>query len=227
MASEHTNSAPPKKNILVIVSHPKDVTLWCGGFMEMHPEHSWFVISLCQANGKKKDALHFFKALDHYGARGIISNLNDHKGHQLPFEKIQHRISGLLPNETFDIVITHHIVEAFNHINNRTISIAVVRLWALGVIRSKELWTFAYQSENTIGLPEPAFGADITYDLTFDVWKNKLQMITHLYNYTKHSYEAKSVTCIEAFWQFKTPKHVIYSLAPKSYLGYYFLDQNM
>ena len=91
-----------KKNIVVIVAHPDDETLWCGGTILLHPDCNWFVTCLCRKNDPDR-ALKFKKALIALNAKGIMGNLDD-GAEQKPLDKktfktkICERNNSFLPN---------------------------------------------------------------------------------------------------------------------------------
>jgi len=39
----------PRPRAAVVVAHPDDETLWCGGYILTHPEFLWRIVTLCRA----------------------------------------------------------------------------------------------------------------------------------------------------------------------------------
>lgn len=65
-----------QKNVVVIVVHPDDETLWTGGTNLLHPDANWFIAWLCRKNDTDR-APKFKKALESLTAKGIMGDLDD------------------------------------------------------------------------------------------------------------------------------------------------------
>src|ERR1039457_6135156 len=98
-----TNDAMPERaNVVVLVAHPDDETLWAGGTLLMQRGWTTFVGTLCRARDEDR-APKFFRALDMLGAKGAMADLDDEPA-QVPLDedKVRETILSLVPSETFD-----------------------------------------------------------------------------------------------------------------------------
>ncbi|QAA83080.1 PIG-L family deacetylase [Aequorivita sp. H23M31] len=193
-----------QKNIAVIVAHPDDETLWCGGLMLMHPEYKWFIASVCRKYDTDR-APKFKKVLEFFNASGIMGDLNDGP-EQFPLQEdeVKSTILSLLPNENFDLIITHNpFGEYTRHLRHEEVGRATIRLWNLKKLSTKELWVFAYEDGKKEYYPRAMVTADIQLMLPEEIWKEKYQIITEIYGFEKTGFEASTTPKIEAFLQFK------------------------
>lgn len=196
-----------KKDIVVIVAHPDDETLWCGGTILLNPNYNWFVACLCRKNDTER-ALKFKKALIALNAKGIMGNLDD-GAEQRPLAKktVKDVILKLLPNQNFDLILTHSpFGEYTRHLRHEEIGKAVIDLWAKKEIVTRQLWTFAFEDGNKEYYPQVIKGASIHQTLSQNIWKEKYRIITEVYGFEKTGFEAKTTPKTEAFWKFTNPK---------------------
>ena len=193
-----------KKDILVIVAHPDDETLWCGGTLLMHPEHNWFIACLCRKNDRDRGPK-FKKALSVYKANGAMGDLDD-GAEQRPLDKnvVRKAILRLVPKQNFGLVLTHSPTgEYTRHLRHEEIGRAVIELWSEQKISTDELWTFAFEDGYKKYYPQAIKGASIQQALPKNIWQEKYRIITEVYGFDETSFEAKTTPKNEAFWKFE------------------------
>jgi LmbE family N-acetylglucosaminyl deacetylase len=193
----------------VVVAHPDDETIWAGGTVRMHPEWQWTVISLCRGSDRER-APRFLRAVRELGGTGKIGDLDDEPEQvPLPEAQVQQVLLSLLPPEQFKFVLTHSPYgEYTRHRRHEETSKAVVNLWEQGLIRTGELWMFAYKDNGKGGkddLPRAIKTAHMVVQLPETIWRGKYRTITEIYGFSQESYEANITLREEAFWCFRSP----------------------
>lgn len=193
------------KNAAVIVAHPDDETLWCGGTILTNPSVNWFIVSLCRGNDKER-ASKFYQCLKILQSYGTMGELDD-SPEQTPIDNeiVKDAVLSLLPSQHFDLIITHNPSgEYTRHLRHEEVSKAVIELWYQNKISSNELWTFAYEDGNKAYYPK-AENKAFQYPLPDRIWKQKYKIITETYGFTTGGFEAETTPKIEAFWKFNDP----------------------
>jgi len=193
------------KNVVIIVAHPDDETLWAGGTILSHPEWRCFIVCLCRKNDPDR-APKFARALKTLGARGIMGDLDDGPDQRpLGENEVEEAILQLCPVRDFDLVITHSIRgEYTRHLRHEEIAKAVVTLWETGKLNATELWAFAYEDGHRGYYPIVIEDAPLFYPIPHGLWERKYNIITQIYGFEKDSWEAMTTPKEEAFWQFFT-----------------------
>jgi len=197
------------KNVLLIVAHPDDETLWAGGTILSNPSWNCFVISLCRKNDSDR-ASKFYAVLRILNAKGIMGDMDDGP-EQKPLDQkdIKEQIMELIPPSHFHIVITHNPNgEYTRHLRHEETSRAVQKLWEYGQLLTDELWLFAYEDRNKEHLPMASIKASIYNSLSKEIWWKKYSLITITYGFNKNDWEAIITPKAEAFWTFTNPAEI-------------------
>ncbi len=185
----------------VVVAHPDDETLWCGGYILTHPEIDWRIVTLCRGSDPDR-APKFRRVLEQLGAKGEMANLDDEPGQvPLPIEQVQETIARLLDGSHYSLILTHGPRgEYTRHRRHEECCRSVVELWLSGNVDTKQLWLFAYEDGGHAYSPRVRDDADRRDVLTERVWLEKRRLITDVYGYGNESWETQSAPREEGFW---------------------------
>ncbi|MDB5138354.1 MAG: family deacetylase [Mucilaginibacter sp.] len=191
------------KTVAIIVAHPDDETLWCGGTVLSNPSWLCFIASMCRKNDPDR-APKFEIVRKILGADGIMGDLDDGPEQKpLPEHEVEEAIMSLLPSNEFDLVITHSIYgEYTRHLRHQEIGKAVINLWHSGKLNTSELWAFAYEDGHREYTPVAINDAPVFFTLPHYLWEQKYSIITNTYGFNINSWEAQTTPMEEAYWQF-------------------------
>jgi len=207
MVAQRQDAAPDKPlRAAVVVAHPDDETLWCGGTILAHRDWEWTVVSLCRANDPDR-APRFFRALEALGASGTMADLGDGPD-QIPFDpdEVRETILSLLPEGGVDLVLSHSpLGEYTRHRRHEAAGRAVLELWSAGRLAADAVWAFAYDDAGGTRLPTAIPHADRVEKLAERVWREKYRILTAVYGFGPESFEASATPRTEAFWCFDSP----------------------
>jgi len=199
---------PP--NAAVIVAHPDDETLWAGGMILTHPNYNWFITALCRKSDPERSHK-FLQALQSYRATGAIADLDDGPEQiPLPTETVKESILELLPDVSYDLILTHAPDGEYTyHQRHKEVSQAVIDLWLAGTIEAKELRLFAYEDAHGQRLPKAIENANCYLSYPRSILQEKYRIITEVYGFDRESWEARVTPQSEAFWCFDSPLFIL------------------
>jgi LmbE family N-acetylglucosaminyl deacetylase len=197
----------PGLRAAVVVAHPDDETLWCGGYMLTHPEMHWRIVTLCRASDPDR-APKFSRVLERYGAEGAMADLDDGPDQApLPAEQVRETTARLLFGPAYDLILTHGPNgEYTQHRRHVECCRSVVELWRSGAINTRRLWMFAYEDGNGAYLPRVRDDAHRRNVLMNDVWLEKRKVITELYGFKPDSWETQTTPREEGFHCFESAR---------------------
>ena len=194
------------KRAAVVVAHPDDEIIWCGGLILQHPDWKWTVLSLSRADDPDRRPK-FEAVCRRLGTIGLISTLDDGNPPAVIdcAREIGTRMEQLLPAGPWDLCVTHGPNGEYGHIRHAQIHTQVLELVRDGTLACEELWTFAYRCDAGSGRCRPAADADVLVELTAEQLCWKKGVIQADYGYGPDSFEVTACISPEAFRCWKVP----------------------
>jgi len=191
-----------RESVAVLVAHPDDETLWAGGTLLSQLSWSSFVGCACRAHDTDR-APKFYRVLEKLRARGAMAALDDSPDQPpLADEQVEQSLLQCLPQRHFDRILTHSpLGEYTRHQRHEDVARAVLRLWLRGTLSASELWLFAYDDDGGNRLPRALPSAEITFELSLDVWERKHRLLTEDYGFAETSWEARTTPRSEGFFR--------------------------
>ena len=193
--------------VAIIVAHPDDELIWCGGLIMQRPKWDWTVLSLSRADDEDR-CPKFRRVCDLLGVKGHISDLED--GNPLQSincdKEIGGRVAEHLAMTPWDLCITHGCNREYGHQRHKETHAEILNLIRDGILEGGELWTFAYNCDTQTKTCRVATQADIIVELSEDVLEEKRRIIRDVYGYSEDSFEFSACISPEGFCKWELPK---------------------
>lgn len=191
-----------EKEILVIVAHPDDETIWAGGTL-LRSKLKKTIICLCRKNDRDR-APKFEKACEILGAEGHIFDLDDfEKGYYKKISKqdVINKILKITKKKKYDYIFTHGENGEYKHIRHMQIHEAVKEMLKKELLFAKEVFFFSYlkRKNNFQGYAIYNSNAYKLIKLNRNEISMKKNIIKNVYGYKEKGFEEKSSGEIESF----------------------------
>ncbi len=185
---------------LVVVAHPDDETIWMGGTILRHPAVRWTIFVLCRRDDSDRMPK-FLKVAKRYGARGIISDLEDEGimcvSESIP--EIKRRLRREMRQKKFDYIFTHGTNGEYGHPRHIGVHRAVQEFVDHGELSCGKFYLFSYATDDRRRIINREKGASAFVKLGRGELREKRRIVKEFYGFSTKSFENVSCLPVELF----------------------------
>jgi LmbE family N-acetylglucosaminyl deacetylase len=184
-----------RKEVLVIVAHPDDETIWMGGTLL---QNNWdiTIISLCRKDDSNR-APKFMKACENYKASCFMSDLEDDRLVNIDINEVINRIKSLIEKNEYDYIFTHGENGEYGHKRHIDVHKAVKLMIEEGMLKCKKIFFFSYSRRGSQCHAKK--NSDKFIRLQCNNLIKKKNLIKQVYGFDKNSFEERCCKKVEAF----------------------------
>lgn len=184
-----------KKEVLVVVAHPDDETIWMGGTLS---SNNWNVtiVSLCRKHDKDR-APKFLRVCKEYNARCFMSDLEDDSLLEIDVNEVIERINSMIDKSEYDYIFTHGENGEYGHKRHIDVHNAIKKMINDGELKCKKLFFFSYSKRGNECYAKRNSDRFIIFKNLYSI--NKKRLIQELYGFNKFSFEGRCCKKAEAF----------------------------
>lgn len=189
------------KKAIAIVAHPDDETIWMGGCFLLYDNIDWTIFSVCRSSDTDR-APKFKRVCEHYGAKCIITDLDDEDKLDMKeaTKEVEKLILRSIEGKKFDYIFTHGENGEYGHKRHIAVNHAINNLLKSKQINPEAIFYFNYKNdERHEHKVESGEDSNLLLDLSKNEYKEKKRIVSQMHGYPMDGIDVGYCTNPESF----------------------------